>query len=115
MWFLLACAGDPWVTEAVTDGGTWTVSTPAAFVDVAVVDLPLAARAGESPATGLEIYVEPFMPDMGHGSRPGDAAEVGDGEYTVPLDFMMAGLWVLEGEVTGAEGTETFELVVEAR
>lgn len=112
---LLACADEPWVTEATTDGGTWVVSTADAQVGVGEVDLLLTVTADGVGAEGLKLSLIPSMPDMGHSGDPATVVEQGGGDYLATLELEMAGLWALSGEVEGPNATEGFTLVVEAR
>lgn len=59
-----------------------------------------------------------FMPDMGHGSAPGDVQKLGPGVYRVTsLYFFMGGLWEVRVTVNGANGstneTQAFRLNLE--
>lgn len=60
--------------------------------------------ASGTPVDGLQIAVEPWMPQMGHGSSiTPTVTDVGGGVYQVTQVYLfMAGLWQLRTTITGA-------------
>jgi hypothetical protein len=84
----------------IRDDNAWTVM--------------LTDRAGIS-LENVELTVEPWMPDHGHGARIDvEVTERGDGElHLEPLRLHMAGVWEVSFHVTReAEPLETLVLTV---
>jgi hypothetical protein len=53
--------------------------------------------ASGAPVQGLQMEVEPFMPEHGHGTSPATFPATAEGDaYTFgPVDLFMPGLWVV--------------------
>lgn len=72
--------------------------------------------ADESPASGLEIAIVPWMPAMGHGASVRPSVDVGTdpGVYLVSnVNLFMPGLWELRTTIGGSESdhaTAQFEI-----
>jgi len=75
-----------------------------------------------APVEGLDLVVEPFMPEHGHGTNPKTFAadELGDGVYAfVAIDLFMPGLWQLfvrvdDGSVAAVTSTAAPSAVEQA-
>jgi hypothetical protein len=65
-----------------------------ARVGAAIVTLKLADAAGK-PVTGAHIAIEADMTHAGMSPRFADAKETDSGLYQSPLEFSMAGDWVI--------------------
>lgn len=67
----------------------------------------------QDPPADIEAVL--FMPDMGHGSAPGDVIKLGSGIYRVTsLYFFMGGLWEVRVTVQGSPSeTQSFRLNLE--
>ncbi len=68
-----------------------------------------ALGGGATPE--LDLRVEPFMPEHGHGTSPDSfTADVVDDTYTIgPVDLFMPGLWVLTFYVEDGEASDAVE------
>jgi hypothetical protein len=76
--------------------------TPAAATDM---QFKFEAKdASGAPVTGLDIAVQPWMPEMRHGSPvTPNVSEAGSGVYNVTnVDFTMVGTWQLQLTISGA-------------
>jgi len=64
----------------------------------------LVTGPGGAPVDGLRVTVEPWMPDMGHGSSVSPTVTAsGGGAYVVTdVYFPMPGRWDLNSSFTGA-------------
>ena len=72
---------------------------PAKGVDVWTVEADIAASM--TPADGLSISVNPYMPDHLHGTTPAAVTAGGSGTYTIsPLNLYMAGYWEITLTIT---------------
>lgn len=90
-----------------TDDGRYLIEVDAPEVLVAGTDLSfdlhLTDDAG-TPATGLDVAVEPWMPGHGHGiANNPDVYEHSDGTYKATFAFNMPGSWELRVSVDDGE------------
>jgi hypothetical protein len=114
-WWLLACAETKLVYTTETEGGSWEVSTPEEPISPGEVDLPLHVTAEGQEAEGLVITGSASMEGMDHGHHSATATELAAGDYILPLDMGMAGVWTVTGEIEAGARIEGFELVIELR
>lgn len=114
-----ADSGDPpapHAREALTDGGTWTVSyspspDPIPGNEEFALDVIVADDAG--PAAGTSIVLTADMPDHGHGMNVTPVLSGADGTFRADgMLFHMTGEWRLLVDVTGEDGIETAEMWV---
>jgi hypothetical protein len=107
---MAGCQASDDVTHAVTDGGTWTVDLREVPAGPGTTDLALDV----TPAGGQVQNVVATMAEMGHTSD-GSVEDLGQGAFTVTVDFTMSGWWVLDGEVADAasDAAEAFRLEFE--
>ena len=64
----------------------------------------------------LPVALTSFMPDHGHGSNSPELAATGtSGEYSLEIDFIMAGYWelTLEADCAGTMDTVEFKFCIE--
>ena len=108
---LVACAGEPPVTKALTDGGTWEVhlADTTAPMGRATVTLAVTATA-DAPVESLSVIVTAGMPGMEHDDAPLDIDERGGGTYDLTGWWSMRGRWVLGGTLADPEREEAFTL-----
>ena len=64
----------------------------------------VATDADGKPVDGLDLAVQPWMPEMGHGASTKPSIEaMGDGHYVVSnVAFVMPGRWELRTSIAGA-------------
>jgi hypothetical protein len=114
---LLACGGKPAAkTEQYSSTPLSVTSCMAGALTLRAFSLPQtpaaatemqfkleAKDAGGAPVTGLELGVQPWMPEMRHGSPvTPDVSESGSGVYDVSnVDFTMVGAWQLRLTISG--------------
>lgn len=99
-------AGDPFLTVQ-SDSGALTLalrgdpSPPARGSDA--VQLTVTDASGQ-PVDGLTLAIQPWMPDMGHGSSVSPSVTAkGSGVYEVDdLYLAMPGTWQLRTTITGS-------------
>lgn len=109
MLLLLACTpGLAPIAAAPTDDGRYEVALPSETWPAGQATLPLAVRAADDPASGLEVWVRTWMPDMPHENDPIRTDEQDAGEYLADAWFSMPGLWIVAVDADGSEA----ELVV---
>ena len=75
----------------------------------------VATDADGSPVDGLDLTVQPWMPQMGHGASTKPSIEAkGDGHYVVSrVACFMPGQWELRTSIAGAvkdSATVTFQI-----
>lgn len=104
----LACVSSETSLTATTSAGTWQIEVASAPDGRGITDLELIV----TPVTGTLVEFVASMPDMGHASD-GTVTEVGEGLFSVNVNFTMPGVWVLDGTVTGPDGEETFRMDME--
>lgn len=118
IWLWLVGCAEPQtalIWEDRSSGGTYTVSTEATPLRQGEDEVPLFIEAAGGPALGLGVEVEAWMDEMAHAHAEGEAEELGEGEYVVPLLFTMAGAWTLSGALDDGVHVERFTLRVEVR
>ena len=119
VWLLLLFGCEELQTELIlrdrSSAGTYTVATEARPLRQGEDQVPLFIEAAGEPAVGLAVEVEAWMDDMAHAHAEGDAEDLGEGAYAVPLLFTMAGAWTLAGAIDDGVHVERFSLRVEVR
>jgi hypothetical protein len=96
---------DPYTT-ATSDSGALVVEVRTSPQPPArgsnEVELMVTRAADGSPATGLDVAVQPWMPSMNHGSADPTVAEEGGGRYLVTGVYLyMPGTWELRASFSG--------------
>ena len=96
--------------EMMTDNGLYMIHlTPSAdpYGAGVEVELDMHIMVDDVGVPGATVSVTPFMPDMGHGIDTPPTVTEGDmGMYTAAWTFSMSGLWELDIEIDGSEGTD---------
>ena len=95
------------LTEAATDGGSWTVSwaptpDPIPLSETFFVQVTVAGDAAP-----VSVAVDATMPSHGHGMNVAPVtADNGDGTWTAePLKFHMEGVWEIQVQVEEEDGS----------
>ena len=102
-----ACPASDATQSVASAAGTYTVdacASPAPPVRGENAFAFAITTAAGAPATGLTVSVQPWMPDMGHGSpTTPTVTDLGNGVYQVTnVVFQMGGLWQLRTTLTGS-------------
>ncbi|MEP7122245.1 MAG: FixH family protein [Byssovorax sp.] len=133
-WLVLGCSGESSggigggadvvfpaepLTTLKTDHGALTLEVRTAPQQppargLSTVELVATDAAGK-PVDGLELAVQPWMPEMGHGASTKPSIEAkGDGHYVVShVACVMPGRWELRTSIAGAvhdSATVTFQI-----
>jgi hypothetical protein len=78
----------------------WTAGEP--------ISLDVTVEHKGEPVEGATLFVEPWMPDHGHGiSDPPSVRELGNGTYQASWAFSMPGAWELTIDVQAEPGSDT--------
>jgi hypothetical protein len=93
-----------------SDGGGYRISVHSApdaapSRGVNTLRLVVTKVADDTPVSGLELDVVPWMPAMGHGTSVKPSVEAGPepGSYTVTnVNLFMAGLWEIRTTIGGS-------------
>ena len=126
MTFLLAylvftavgCSTAPPLGEAISDEGTWQVSTDREGYPVGWADLTLlVARVDMAAASpDLTLSADILMPAMGHGSSEESTvipSEDVANSWLLRSFFTMGGAWLVQGLISDGVTSEGFSLDVE--
>ena len=103
-----------YVREAVSDGGSWSLSyvpspDPIPPVDNFGLTLQLVDAESGDAVVGAALEMDATMPEHNHGmnTRP-PVVEVGEGTYRVEgMQFHMSGHWQLEFRILHQDAVET--------
>jgi hypothetical protein len=108
---LVACAGDPPVARAVTDGGTWEVHLADTTTPMGRATVTLAVTVtADAPVDALRVTVVAGMPGMHHDEDPLSVDAHGNGTYGLTGWWSMRGRWVLDGALADTDRDEAFTL-----
>ncbi len=114
----IGCSAAPPLGEAVSDGGTWQVSTDEQGYPVGWADLTLLVARVDVAALSpdLTLSADILMPSMGHGSSEEStvipSADVAN-SWLLSSFFTMGGAWQVQGLISDGVTSEGFSLDVE--
>lgn len=119
LWMLMSCtsanvdsASSPCSEEtraqvleagAIFSGSTVTMSVTDMTPEPATAGQntwTVALEAGSVPLSGCSLSAGIAMPDHGHGGPAPEAAEEGDGVYTLQVEYTMGGYWEMSLDIS---------------
>ncbi len=110
---LLAGCGAP-EPAPVASGLTITAETNPTPARVGDVEIVLTVKDAQGkPITGAFVYIFADHTDMTGMTMNGQAAEQGDGRYSIKANFSMSGNWKLNVEVKQGEKSVLQEVLLE--
>ena len=87
------CAGGGDPSDAISI--TWTLDPSPPLVGTPVVARMMLRHPDQKPVTGARLRLEGLMSHPGMAPVVAEVVERGDGAYDAPLQFTMAGDWIL--------------------